>query len=132
LGNSFSLNKSRSKDLKKGESVASLECNCSYREKYLKIKNSNESLKNQLEIVKEELEVAKDLNDHFTNEIRQYFGGEKDSIELDRLKKEVRDLQKEKDEMRMKITKYQNHITTLKSEFKLKIEELYRKVKKER
>ena len=96
------------------------------------MKNSNESLKNQLEIVKEELEVAKDLNDHFTNEIRQYFGGEKDSIELDRLKKEVKELQKEKEEMRMKITKYQNHITTLKSEFKLKIEELYRKVKKER
>ena len=74
MGNSFSLNKSRSKNLKKGESVASLECNCSYREKYVKMKNSNESLKNQLEIVKEELEVAKDLNDHFTNEIRQYFG----------------------------------------------------------
>jgi hypothetical protein len=31
--------------------------------------------------------VAKDLNDHFTNEIRQYYGGEKDSTELDRLRK---------------------------------------------
>ena len=55
------------------------------------------------------------MNDHFTNEIRQYFVGEKDSIELDRLRKEVKDLQKDKEEMRMKITKYQNHINTLKS-----------------
>lgn len=30
----------------------------------------------------------------------------------------------------MKVSKYQHHIATLKSEFKIKIEELYRKVKK--
>lgn len=41
LGNSFSLNKSRSKDLRKGDSIASYECNCSYKEKYIKMKNSN-------------------------------------------------------------------------------------------
>lgn len=75
LGNSFSLNKSRSKDLKQRDSVVSRDCNCGYKEKYVKMKNTNESLKNQLEIVKEELDVAKDLNDHFTNEIKQYFGG---------------------------------------------------------
>lgn len=61
------MNKSRSKDMRKGDSIASIDCNCGYKEKYIKYKNSNDSLKNQLEIVKEELEVAKDLNDHFTN-----------------------------------------------------------------
>ncbi len=53
--------------MKKGDSIMSIDCNCSYKEKYVKMKNTNLSLKNQLEIVKEELDVAKDLNDHFTN-----------------------------------------------------------------
>lgn len=74
LGNSFSLSRSRTKDVRRVESIVG-GCQCEYREKYLKMKNTSESLKNQLEIVKEELEVAKDLNDHFTNEIKQYFGG---------------------------------------------------------
>jgi vacuolar-type H+-ATPase subunit D/Vma8 len=51
---------------------ASCDCTCGLKTKYLKYKHLNESLKNQLEIVKEELEVAKDLNEHFTNEIKQY------------------------------------------------------------
>ena len=50
------------------------------KSKYLKYKSLNESLKNQLEIVKEELEVAKDLNEHFTTEIKEYLteGGSKE------------------------------------------------------
>jgi hypothetical protein len=32
LGNSFSLNKSRSKDMRRGgDSIASIDCNCSYK-----------------------------------------------------------------------------------------------------
>jgi hypothetical protein len=68
------LNRSRTGSASKMDSGC--ECSCGFRAKYLKYKNLNESLKNQLEIVKEELEVAKDLNEHFTNEIKQYLAGE--------------------------------------------------------
>ena len=70
LGN---LNRSRNGSASKLDS--GYDCSCGFRSKYLKYKSLHESLKNQLEIVKEELEVAKDLNEHFTNEIRQYLSG---------------------------------------------------------
>ena len=65
LGN---LNRSRYGSTSKFD--ASCDCTCGLKVKYLKYKSLNESLKNQLEIVKEELEVAKDLNEHFTTEIK--------------------------------------------------------------
>jgi hypothetical protein len=47
------------------------------------------------------------------------------------LKKEQQALVKERDELRDKVFKYQKHINNLKAEFKVKMEELYRKVRKE-
>lgn len=72
-------------------------------------------MKNQLEIVKEELEVAKDLNEHFTNEIKQYLSGETGDGDYEKLKKEHSLLMEERDQLRDKVFKYQKHISGLKS-----------------
>ena len=37
----------------------------------------------------------------------------------------------ERDQLREKVFKYQKHITNMKAEFKIKMEELYRKVRKD-
>ena len=52
------------------------------------------------------------------------------SGELERLRKETKDLRKERDILREKVLKYQKHISQLKHEFKLKMENLYRSIKK--
>jgi uncharacterized protein (DUF3084 family) len=75
----------------------------------------NESLKNQLEIVKEELEVAKDLNEHFTNEMNNYLSEGNTNGDYQRLKKENKAIEEERDQLREKVFKYQKHIGNLKS-----------------
>ena len=73
--------------------------------------------------------MAKDLNEHFTNEINQYIG-EGSEGDVEQLRREHRLVMDERDQLRDKVFKYQKQIANLKTEFKFKMEDLYRKVRK--
>lgn len=46
------------------------------------------------------------------------------------LRNELKESQKEKDNLKQKIVKYEKYVSKLKMQFKTKIQEIYRRVKK--
>lgn len=103
---------------------------CNYREKYEKHKATNETLKKQLEIIKTELDFTKDMNEHMENEIKAHFGNEDKERKMEKLRSDLRESQKDREVLREKVLKYEKYVAKLKVEFKAKIEEIYRRVKR--
>lgn len=74
--------------------------------------------------------MTKDVNEHLQQEISNFYGTQDNSFELERLRKECKELRKERDSLKDKMYKYQKYVANLKIEFKNKIESLYRNIKK--
>ena len=70
------------------------------------------------------------MNEHMENEIRVHLGDSEKDQKIDKLRQDLKESHKERDALKEKVLKYEKYVNKLKLEFKTKIEEIYRRVKK--